>query len=198
MFRTSECQQVTNPSPGRPLPAREAARLLGVSRDTLRHYEGCGLLKTSRSPAGYRLYSQKNVDRLRLIRGALGLGFTVEELQRILQHRDSGGAPCHEVARIAAEKLQDLNTRIAELTALRKRLRRTLEQWQARVNGADEHTPLRLLESFVASFPESVRELSPQVSPGLARKFHKHEVKEDDDDSGSTYASKRRSGASAK
>src|SRR5437763_1776759 len=160
MFRTAECQQVTNPSPDRPLRSHEVAELFDVSRDTLRHYERCGLLKARRSPAGYRLYSPANIERVRLIRGALALGFTLEELQRILRHRDSGGAPCHEVVRVAAEKLQDLNSRLAELTKLRNRLQRTLQQWQTRMNGSAEHTPLRLLESFVTSFPESVRALS--------------------------------------
>jgi DNA-binding transcriptional MerR regulator len=117
------------------------------------------------------------VDRIRLIRGALAIGFTVEELQRILRKRDAGGAPCNEVLHLATEKLRDVNLRIAELSKLRKQLRNAVADWQKRMRGAGEHDRIRLLESFITSCPESARATSPQVSPGLARKFKEEKVK---------------------
>ena len=55
--------------------------------------------------------------RVRLIRGALGIGFTVEELREILQSRDRGEAPCHQVHALALEKERALELRIAELSS---------------------------------------------------------------------------------
>src|SRR5947209_17576098 len=85
----------TTASSIRPLRSGELARQAGVSPDTLRHYERRGLLPPpQRSAAGYRLYSNEALGRVRLIRGALSTGFTVNELGAILADRDRGGAPC--------------------------------------------------------------------------------------------------------
>src|SRR5262245_28291588 len=59
----------------RPLRSGELARLSGVSADTLRHYERKGLLKPHRASNGYREYTRQAVERVRLIRGALAIGF---------------------------------------------------------------------------------------------------------------------------
>jgi DNA-binding transcriptional MerR regulator len=174
-----------NSRPDRPLKGREVAALFGVSRDALRHYERCGLLaEPQRTAGGYRMYSPAAVERIRLIRGALAIGFTVEELKRILRERDAGGAPCSEVLQLATAKLRDLDLRIAELEKLRKQLRGAVADWERRLRGAGEHERVRLLESFITSCPESARATSPQVSPGLARtiqrskfKLRKNEVK---------------------
>ncbi|MGH9857153.1 MAG: MerR family transcriptional regulator, partial [Acidobacteriota bacterium] len=59
----------------------ELARLSGVSPDTIRFYERKGLLqKTERSANGYRKFSAESVSRVRLIRSALAVGFTIHEL----------------------------------------------------------------------------------------------------------------------
>ena len=76
---------MTKETAGRTLRSGELAGLAGVSRDTLRHYERRGLLPlTQRSQNGYRRYSPETLTRVWLIRGALGIGFTVEELREIL------------------------------------------------------------------------------------------------------------------
>lgn len=172
-------QQVTNSTADRPLRASEVAALFAVGRDTLRHYERCGLLQPpGRSSRGYRLYGKAAVERVRLIRGALAIGFTLEELKRILQQRDCGNAPCAEVLELAQEKLAQMNEQIGKLTRLRNGLKLTLAEWTPAVKHAAGRRA-GLLESFVTSHPEAARALSPQVSPGLARKFKKDEVKND-------------------
>src|SRR5215470_15633694 len=143
--------EVTRPSPSRPLRSGELARLAGVSRDTLRHYERQGLLPAPlRSQANYRMYSAAAVDRVRLIRGALAIGFSVEELAPLLRQRDSGGIPCRTVDQLARRKLTELDQRIAELSALRAVLARTVRSWKKQLNGSRGH-PARLLEKFVAA-----------------------------------------------
>ena len=114
----------------------ELARLAGVSTDTLRHYERKGVLpKPHRLSNGYRKYPKDSVDRVRLIRRALAVGFTLDELYRILKARDRGQAPCLEVRALAAEKLSDLEGRLNEMTALRDELRATLHDWDRRLAG---------------------------------------------------------------
>jgi MerR family Zn(II)-responsive transcriptional regulator of zntA len=133
------------------LRSAELARLAGVSTDTLRHYERKGLLaRTRRSANGYREYAASDLDRVRLVRGALAIGFTLDELARILNVRDRGGAPCHQVRALAGTKLTEVETQLRELTSLRDELRRLLRNWDARLA---KNSPLEragLLESLVA------------------------------------------------
>src|SRR6266852_2726010 len=91
----------------------ELARLCGVSTDTLRHYERIGVLaKPRRSDAGYRQYPSAAVARVQLVRRALGLGFSLAELTRLLRVRDRGGAPCREVRALAAAKLDQVEKQL--------------------------------------------------------------------------------------
>jgi MerR family transcriptional regulator, copper efflux regulator len=116
------------------LLAGELACLSGVSTDTLRHYERKGVLpKPRRLGNGYRKYPASSVDRVRLIRRALAVGFTLDELARFLKARDRGQAPCREVRSLAAEKLVALESRLSELMALRDELRATLVDWDGRL-----------------------------------------------------------------
>ena len=90
------------PPPARHLRSAQLARLSGVSPDTLRHYERKGLLaKAPRSPNGYRHYPPEASTRVRLVRRAIALGFTLDELVPILAVRDRGGAPCLGVRALA-------------------------------------------------------------------------------------------------
>jgi DNA-binding transcriptional MerR regulator len=114
------------------LRSGELARLAGVSTDTLRHYERKGLLaRPRRSANGYREYLASDLDRVRVVRAALGIGFSLNELARILSVRDRGGAPCHQVRALAGTKLAEIETQLDELAALRDELRRLLKNWDA-------------------------------------------------------------------
>ncbi|SRR6266404_498625 len=114
------------------LRSGELARLAGVSTDTLRHYEGKGLLvRPRRSENRYREYLASDLDRVRLVRSALGIGFSLDELARILSVRDRGGAPCHQVRALAGTKLAEIETQLGELSAVRDELRRLLKNWDA-------------------------------------------------------------------
>jgi DNA-binding transcriptional MerR regulator len=117
-----------------PLRSGALASLVGVSTDTLRYYERRGLLpRPPRDASGYRRYPQAAVVRVRVIQQALDAGFTVEDLARVLKERDAGGAPCRDVFRIARTRLDELDERIAALTALREQLRHVVGEWEQRV-----------------------------------------------------------------
>jgi DNA-binding transcriptional MerR regulator len=116
------------------LLAGELARLCGVSTDTLRHYERKEVLPAPRRLSnGYRKYPANSVARVRLIRRALAVGFTLDELARFLKARDQGHAPCREVRALAAEKLAEMESRLSEMLALRDELRATLVDWDGRL-----------------------------------------------------------------
>jgi MerR family transcriptional regulator, copper efflux regulator len=113
-----------------PLRSAQLARLAGVSADTLRVYEAKGLLpRARRSANGYREYPPEACTRVRLVRRAVALGFTLDELASIVKVRDQGGAPCAEVRALAAEKLALVEERLAEMQDARDRLRGVLERW---------------------------------------------------------------------
>jgi DNA-binding transcriptional MerR regulator len=135
----------------KPLRAGEAARLAGVSADTLRHYERKGLLKPQRASNGYREYSRQAVERVRLIRSALAIGFKLDELDSVLKIRDAGGAPCRQVRELAAAKLDELETLVRELTALRDELQDLIKDWDRLLDSALANEPARLLETLAAT-----------------------------------------------
>ncbi|MBX5460078.1 MAG: MerR family transcriptional regulator [Steroidobacteraceae bacterium] len=94
------------------------ARRAGVGVDTVRYYERAGLLAPrTRLPSGYRRYSELEVARLRFIRRAQALGFTLREVRELL-----GLSARRDVARIkrsAQAKLADVEARIADLQRIR-------------------------------------------------------------------------------
>jgi DNA-binding transcriptional MerR regulator len=97
---------------GKILSPSELARLTGVSTDTARHYERKGVLGLpTRSDSGYRRYPPEAMARVRLVRRALTIGFTLDELASVLSERDRGGAPCRKVRTLVTERLAELETR---------------------------------------------------------------------------------------
>ncbi|HSD71383.1 MAG TPA: MerR family transcriptional regulator [Thermoanaerobaculia bacterium] len=148
----------------------EVARKAAVSTDTLAHYERRGLLrKPPRLANGYRSYPADAVDRVVLIKRALAVGFTLDELARLLRDRDAGRPPCHEVRALAERKLRDLEQRLLDLIRLRDALEAMLENWDLRLAQSVDGTPARLLESL-ASIPASDAYPLREVVRGHRRK----------------------------
>ena len=110
------------------LRSGELAEQAGVSTDTLRHYERKGLIPAPRrSQNGYREYPADTLDRVRLVRRALTVGFTLDELIPILRERDKGGAPCRQVRALTAVKLEKLEGQLKQISALRDELHEALD-----------------------------------------------------------------------
>jgi DNA-binding transcriptional MerR regulator len=144
------------------LRSGELARLAGVSPDTLRYYERRGLLPAvARSSAGYRLFPRESLARVRLIRSALSLGFSVSELSHIFRERNAGGTPCHRVRKLAEEKLVALDARLRELHSCRRELRATLAEWDRMLARTPDGKQARLLETFSATHPKSATRRYP-------------------------------------
>ena len=144
----------------------ELARLSGVSTDTLRYYERRRLLTSApRSASGHRLFPPEALTRVRVIRGALSIGFSVEELAAILGERDRGGAPCNRVRALAADKLAALEEQLRHLRSWRRELRTTLAEWDRLLGTTPGGRRAGLLEAFVATHPTRRRRDS-RVAPG--------------------------------
>lgn len=131
------------------LRSGELARLAGVSTDTLRHYERKGVIPTPRRLRnGYREYEAETLDRIRLVRRALLVGFTLDELARILRQRDRGSAPCREVRELAAAKLAEIEERLKEMEGVRDGLRAAIKDWDARLARTGAGYQARLLDAL--------------------------------------------------
>lgn len=116
------------------LLAGQLAAAADVSTDTLRHYECKGVLtRPKRASNGYRLYPVEALTRVRLVQRALSAGFTLDELALVLNERDKGGVPCRDVYRLLTAKLSDFEGQLQALTALCDELRKTLSDWDTRL-----------------------------------------------------------------
>ncbi|HEX8772711.1 MAG TPA: heavy metal-responsive transcriptional regulator [Pyrinomonadaceae bacterium] len=153
------------------LLAGELARRCGVSTDTLRHYERKGVLpKPLRLSNGYRKYPANSVDRIRLIRRALSVGFTLDELGRFLKARDLGQAPCREVRALAEEKLTALESRLSEMQALRDEMRATLLDWDVRLARKGTGQRAGLLDALAEQEAGSLIAQAPKRTRTLRKK----------------------------
>ena len=111
----------------------DLAKASGISTDTLRHYERKGVLTSQRLDNGYRVYPEDALERVRTIRKALSIGFTLDELSVVFKVFDQGGAPCRQVRSLAANKLAEIEKHLQEVTALRDDLQTALRDWDSRL-----------------------------------------------------------------
>ena len=145
------------------LGAGALARLTGVSTDTLRHYERKGLLaQPPRTAAGYRRYQNDAIARVRLIQRALVMGFSLDELARVLRERAAGGAPCQKVRGIVQDRLVALNQQLADLKVLKRDLQAILGEWDTKLSQTPAGEPAYLLDALAQrGTPFSPRVKSP-------------------------------------
>jgi hypothetical protein len=119
------------------------------------------------------LFPPEALSRVKLIRGALSIGFSVAELTAILRERDHGGAPCRRVRDLAADKLIVLEDQLRDLLSWRRELRKTLAGWDRVLKVTPRGKRAGLLEAFVATHPK--RETQVTRVNGLARGKPKRE-----------------------
>lgn len=98
----------------------EVATRADVSVATVRYYERRGLLKEPpRSSTGYRNFGSEAADRIRFIKQAQRLGFTLEEIKELLALRVERHLACDPVKQQAEAKIADIATRVRELTRMK-------------------------------------------------------------------------------
>ena len=114
----------------------EVASAVGVSRDTIRYYEQMNLIpRPGRTRAGYRIYTDEDVERLRFIKQAQTLGLSLEEIRGLMPGRKSGLEECRRVRDLLCSKIEELDAQLAELRAFRHRLADYLGECEEALTG---------------------------------------------------------------
>jgi len=107
----------------------QLAKTSGVNPETIRYYEKLGLLpKPLRTESGYRLFSEEDIKRIKFIKRAKELGFTLKEIKELLQLRFETEGECSEVREIAEIKLKDVQKKIEDLEKIKSILEELINQ----------------------------------------------------------------------
>nr|WP_303705812.1 Cu(I)-responsive transcriptional regulator [Brevundimonas naejangsanensis] len=102
----------------------KAAEATGVSAKMIRYYEAQGLIRPAdRTEGNYRDFSERDLNDLRFIRRARGLGFSIEEISRLLSLWRDEARPSREVKAMAQKHLEHLDARIREMREMADTLR---------------------------------------------------------------------------
>lgn len=121
------------------------ARRAGVGVETVRFYERKGLLETPpRQASGYRQFGEEAVDKLRFIRRAKELGFSLKEIKDLLRLGTEDGATCGQVKERAERKIADIEERIRSL----RRIKAALEKVTKQCSGCGPATDCPILKAF--------------------------------------------------
>jgi DNA-binding transcriptional MerR regulator len=123
----------------------EVARACDVSPDTIRYYVRRGAIAAERNGSGGRRFSASAIGRVRIVRNAIAIGFTLDEIVHFFSERGAGRPPCKQVRAAAGEKLATLDEKIREMLRLRDQLATVLAAWDSRLA---EGEPAHLLESL--------------------------------------------------
>lgn len=107
------------------------SRLAGKAQvpiQTIRYYERIGLLSTpQRRSSGYREYTEEDVKRIRFIKKAQNLGFTLQEIEELLNLRVDPKTNCEEMDQRTREKIQKIEKKIQDLQQIKKALQRLIQ-----------------------------------------------------------------------
>jgi MerR family transcriptional regulator, copper efflux regulator len=116
----------------------EVARRAGVNVETVRYYERRGLVADPpRTDAGYRQYPDSTVRRIRFVKRAQELGFSLREIAELLDLRVEEGAPCAAVLDRTRAKMADIDRRIADLEEMRAALEPLVDACAAETGATD-------------------------------------------------------------
>ena len=104
----------------------ELARSVGVNVETIRYYQRIGLLELPQRPyGGTRCYGRQDLKRLRFIRRAQQIGFSLQDIRALLELSSSD---CKQVGKLAAEKLNLVHAKLRQLRRIESILSKTVEQ----------------------------------------------------------------------
>jgi MerR family Zn(II)-responsive transcriptional regulator of zntA len=125
------------------LKVSEVAQTLGINPQTLYFYERRGIIPPpQRNAAGYRLFSEQDVERLRFITRVKDLGLSLAEIQEILTLKEGQALTCQAVQARLSAKLAQIEEQIQQLQALQQELQPLLATCQA----ANPHQPCVVLD----------------------------------------------------
>jgi len=128
----------------------QLAKHCGVTPETVRFYSKKNLLRPYKNPSnGYQIFTMGDVPKLKFIRQAKLLGYTLNEIEEILHHSMQSNSPCPIVREFIQRRIEDNRQKIRDLTALQKRMETALADWETKPNGIpDGDSICYLIESF--------------------------------------------------
>ncbi|MBL0726515.1 Cu(I)-responsive transcriptional regulator [Piscinibacter sp. HJYY11] len=127
----------------------EAAKASGVSAKMIRHYESVGLFpEARRTEAGYRQYTDKELNTLRFIRHSRDLGFSIEQIRELLGLWQNRRRSSRQVKALAQTHIDELDAKLKELQSMKA----TLEHLVHCCHG-DERPDCPIIESLEHPHP---------------------------------------------
>lgn len=111
----------------------QLARQAGIPTTTLRYYERIGLIEPEdRSAGNYRLYSDESLRKVRFVRAAQSIGFTLDDIKQLLA-AETGSLPrCGQVRELIEHRLSDVEQRLQDLRHVQKVLKAALKRCRQR------------------------------------------------------------------
>jgi DNA-binding transcriptional MerR regulator len=107
----------------------QLARTMQIAASTIRYYERIGLLlPEDRSHGNYRLYTDASRRRLRFIRAAQSIGFTLDDIRTLVSAQNGTGPSCRDVQTLIEHRLADIETQLNNLQQVRRLLKSSLRK----------------------------------------------------------------------
>ncbi len=132
----------------------EIAKAAGVTAETVRYYTRVGLFSPDRDESnGYRCYGADDLRRLKFIRNARHLGFTVKDVAEILQHAESGSSPCPFVREKIVKRMADIEEHRRVEAALVARMTAATDAWKHMPDGIPDGESICHLIEAVSDGP---------------------------------------------
>ena len=139
----------------------QAASATGVSAKMIRHYEGVGLLpEAHRTESGYRQYGESDVRTLRFIRHSRDLGFSLQEIAKLVSLWQDRSRPSREVKALARKHIEELDAKAQELLAMKSALEHLVQCCRG-----DDRPDCPIIDSLEADGPDA-----PPSSAGRQRR----------------------------
>ncbi len=113
----------------------QLAQQLNITPDTVRFYTREGFLRpTKNRKNGYKQYSEQDLRRLRFIISARQLGFSVSDIEEIIEMADTGRTPCPLVRKLIDQRLHETEKQFRDMSLLRQRMSAAVAEWAAKPN----------------------------------------------------------------
>ncbi|MBV2142361.1 Cu(I)-responsive transcriptional regulator [Falsochrobactrum sp. TDYN1] len=145
----------------------QAATASGISAKMIRHYETIGLIEAAeRTSSGYRVYTQKDVETLRFIRGSRDLGFQVDQIRELLAlWRDRNRASA-DVKKVALGHVAELEAKMRQLQEMANTLRHLAHNCHG-----DNRPDCPIIQQLADSSSEKIRSRAPRKGELLHSKI---------------------------
>lgn len=139
------------------LTVTQLAKQLNISADTVRHYVRTGLLIPERDAHnGYKRFHREDIKRLQFILQAKTLGFSLADIQTIMDQASFGESPCPQVRTIMEARLKETEAKIAAMQATYQQMQNAMKRWQTQPDctPTGEHI-CHLIEGFASQHNDS-------------------------------------------